>query len=168
MWCHSECCPVLPPSRWAYSGGVARMVPVRGLAILVSAIFFSACVSTNPNPRVSTGSWSIGSNGGPVRAGEDVRIVLTYRPWSSRPVPNRLDFVALCPGCLGAVGPPEDRAIRGFLLLTPEQCSPESRSYPGPGSAICWSAPITFPHAGRWLFTTPFDVVLEVAPTTTR
>jgi hypothetical protein len=109
--------------------------------------------------------WSITAGGpsGAPRAGEDVRVIVTYRPWSSRPVPNRVDFTAVCVDCPDAKGPPEDRSVTGYFLLTPEMCS-EARSSkgPGPDSSICWSVPMKFPYAGRWLFTSPLDVTLEV------
>lgn len=84
--------------------------------------------------------WSItagGASGAP-RAGEDVRVIVTYRPWGSRPVPNRVDFTAVCVNCADAKGPPEDRSITGYFLLTPEMCSDATnRTGPGPDSSIC-------------------------------
>ncbi len=143
----------------------AEVIAVRRLAALLSGCVLAAGCTLAPQPDPagpSTGPWSIASNGAPVHAGEDVRIVLTYRPWGSRPVPNRVDFYAVCMGCPGVLGAPVDSAISGFFLLTPEQCSEASRNGPGPDSAVCWSVPINFPYAGRWRFTTPLDVDLMV------
>lgn len=137
------------------------------LVLLLASALGGGCVlAPQPAPSGYQHPWSIRSNGAPVRAGEDVRIVLTYRPWGSRPVPNRVDFYAVCIGCPGVAGSPVDSALGGYFLLTPEQCSDASRGGPGPDSAICWSVPINFPYAGRWRFTTPLDVNLDVGPAT--
>lgn len=141
---------------------------VRRVVVLLTASVLAAACALAPQPGPSASSpWSIAANGAPIRAGEDVRIVLTYRPWGSRPVPNRVDFYAVCIGCPGVPGAPVDSAISGFFLLTPEQCSEASRQGPGPESAICWSVPINFPYAGRWRFTTPLDVDLVVSDRST-
>lgn len=137
------------------------MTKVRRFTVVLIALVVAMACTVTPQPAAAN-RWSIASNGAPVRAGEDVRIVLTYRPWGSRPVPNRVDFYAVCLNCPGVAGAPVDSAINGFFLLTPEQCSEASRNGPGPDSAICWSVPISFPYAGRWRFTSPLDIDLDV------
>ena len=145
--------------------GTVDAVTIHFAVTFLVASLLLACTPTQPSPAVNR--WSISAlvaPGGP-RAGEDVRVLVTYRPWSSRPVPNRVDFTAVCVDCPDAKGPPEERSITGFFLLTPEMCSDaSSRRGPGAESSVCWSVPMKFPYAGRWLFTSPLDVTLEVLP----
>ena len=87
-----------------------------------------------------------------------VRLILTYQPYMSAPPTNDITFVAVCTGCAAGTPP-----LVGRLVLTPEQCGgAASQTQPPPNSRMCWSAPVTFPSAGTWHFTTPYDTDLRI------
>ena len=87
-----------------------------------------------------------------------VRLVMTYQPYLSAPPTNDITFVAVCTGCTGSPSP-----VVGRLVLTPEQCGgAPSQAQPPANARTCWSAPITFPSAGTWHFTAPYDIDLVI------
>lgn len=134
----------------------------------LAALFVSACATAAPVPSASPAltqattvapRWqaSIGTqlSGQPPFT---FRLILTYQPYVSAPPTNDITFVAVCTGCTGSPSP-----VVGRLVLTPEQCGGAvSQTQPPTNSRTCWSAPITFPTAGTWHFTTPYDIDLHI------
>jgi hypothetical protein len=103
-------------------------------------------------PQVGSSSWRVEVGRGV--AGLPDRVVLVYQPYLSAPVSNEIHFVAVCTSCDGDMPP-----LLGRLLLTPEFCGSSSTR---PAGQICWSAPVTFPRAGVWHFTSPYDADIRI------
>jgi hypothetical protein len=136
--------------------------------VALTALLVIGCSSATPVPSASptltqtttiTPQWQA-SIGGQLSGQPPylVRLILTYQPYQSAPPTNDITFVAVCSGCAGSPSP-----VIGRLVLTPEQCGgAASQAQPPPNGRTCWSAPVTFPSAGTWHFTTPYDVDLKI------
>lgn len=132
------------------------------LALGLAALLLVGCATT-PVPSVTqapvvAARWQ--ASVGQVNAQPPVlvRLILTYEPYLSAPPTNDITFVAVCTNCSSDVP-----HVLGRLVLTPEQCGgAPSQATPPANSRTCWSAPVTFPSAGTWHFTTPYDIDLNI------